>query len=136
MKKIFEYVKTFWYLPAFVAILGVYLWKKKKAKPKSLDASAQKILDETNGIAPRGKNLLRVIAQSLAVNLGTAFPAYDPRNWTENDEKVYEAVRGLNQEEFDLVSKLYFEVYAKGNTLSADLAKLLDAELYEQLTIK
>jgi hypothetical protein len=72
----------------------------------------------------------------LAENLGTAYGWFDPRRWYEDDKRVYELISELNQKDFNVISALYFEVYAKGRNLSEDLAKNLDSNLYRLLRVK
>ena len=82
------------------------------------------------------QNAYKNIAAQIAHNFGTAYSAWNPQRWTENDEEVYNLVQPLSLNEFKIVSDLYFKSYAKGRNLSTDLAKLLDKKYYSILKVK
>jgi hypothetical protein len=138
MKDILNFLKKDWYLliviPLAIALLLKVL-KVIKVKPKDSSAVAEKVLNTAGVSASKRGNLIK-IASGLAHHLGTAYAFYDPRHWSENDKQAYELLIGISQTDFNSVSLLYFEVYAKGNTLSTDLRKLLDSKYYELLKIK
>lgn len=138
MKDILDFLKKDWYLLIIIplAIAGVLkVLKLIKVKPKDSTATAEGVLIN-NGVLPTKRQNLIQIASQLAHHLGTAYSFYDPRHWTENDKEVYELLKNISQADFDIVRKLYFEVYAKGNSLSTDLSKMLDSKYYELLKIK
>jgi len=136
MIKYIELLKKYgvWIIMVVVAVI-VFL-KKKKSKPVDLDLSADNVLDDINVSATNMKQMYKDVALGVAHNLGTAYSFYDPRHWTENDQAVFDLLKDLTRNDFKAVSELYFKVYAVGNNLSADLARLLDKKLYEQLPIK
>jgi hypothetical protein len=132
----FNYLKKYWYFVAFVLIMGVWLWKKKKSEPENVDANATDVLN-TEGIKnAASQNTYKSYAAQIAEGLGTSRAWYDPRRWTEDDNKVYELVKELNTQDFNIVKKLYFTTYAKGRDLSTDLANLLDDKYYRLLKVK
>lgn len=136
MKNIIPLAKEYWYLPVFVVLLVVYLLKKKKVEPENQDQEGSRILLEQGIKDIQAQNGYKSITAQIAKNLGTLYPKYDPRHWGENDEEVYNLMAPLGISEFRIVSDLYFENYAKGRSLSEDLAKLLDQKYYQLLKVK
>jgi hypothetical protein len=137
MLKILKFLKQYWYLPIFVLVLGGYLWKKKKSDVTgNKDEVAKNILSEQGVKEEIRQNYFTNLTAQLAEALGTSYGFWHYGYYTENDAKVYELMKDLNATEFKVVSKLYFETYAKGRSLSEDLAKLLDAEYYQLLKVK
>ena len=119
----------------FLAIVLKYIYKKTKTKPSvSNQDSAMKIV-KTVKASVNAVDMID-IANAVSHHLGTQYAKYNPLHWTENDEQVFELIKPLSMAEFNVVSKLYNELYAKGRSLSSDLAKLLDSKYYEQLKIK
>jgi len=117
-----------------LTILGISTLKLLKRKPKDQTQNASDILDDL-GITTN-QATINQDALDLAHHLGTAYPKWDPRSWTENDEQAFDILKNMSQSHFDLVAKLYHDVYAKGKTLLTDLARLLDDEYYSQLNFK
>lgn len=116
-----------------MVVLGVF--KFLKPRPKDQTENANAVLDDT-GLSVSKKEELKDKAMQLAHHLGTAYPWYDPRSLTENDQEVFDIMQTLSESDFVHVSQVYFLVYAKGRTLSVDLAKLLDDDLYKELNVK
>lgn len=138
MKKIKNIkIKTpfFLLLISGISILFFKILKKKKVEPKDPAQQASDVM-QNMGISPADMTVLNNKALLLAEKLGTSYSWYNPVGWTEDDEAVYDIVKSVTQTEFDILSKLYFQVYAKGRSLSQDLASLLDAKYYEKLIIK
>jgi hypothetical protein len=73
------------------------------------------------------------ITQELGHHLGTIYPKYDPRYWTENDKEVFEILVCLTTYDIAIISNLYFTVVAKGRDFRQDIIKLLDKKYYEQI---
>lgn len=71
------------------------------------------------------------VADQLAIDLGTAFPSYDPRSWTENDQEVYETLLQLNASTFPAVEVAYNKKY--GRNLRMDVKKNLDRDLLAKI---
>jgi hypothetical protein len=115
-----------WAIVAIVSIILVFGIKRKKAEVINYS-------EEANKIAPNYPVLQR-LAQELAHHLGTAYSWYNPRSWAENDEEIFKLLVAVSKNDFKVVEKLYNSVYAKGNDLRRDLAKLLDSKYYEQLS--
>ncbi len=136
MTKLIPLITKYWYLLVIAVLFAVVALKKKKVSVSNKDEESDRVLDNARIRDQVAKDYYSNIALQLAQNLGTAYPWYDPRSWTENDQKVYELLQDLNAKDFQVISSLYFEVYAKGQNLSEDLAKTLDSKLYSLLRIK
>ena len=136
MQKILPLIKKYWYIVVIAIMLVGYLLRKKKVEPINKDNEAENLLIEKGIRDLSAQNSFKSIASQIANGLGTAYPVYDPRRWSENDEEVYNLVSALSLNEFKIVSELYFSSYAKGRSLSTDLAKLLDKKYYSILKIK
>lgn len=120
----------------FIAFTGALtLFNLLKGKDKGQDYSADTSLSGFN-LPDDLAEFLKKSAREIAHHLGTAYHWADPRYYSENDKEVYLLVSTLTQSEFDVISKLYFDVYAKGRNLSADLLKLLDTKYYKLLIVK
>lgn len=120
---------------AILLLLVLLVVKMFKNKPSDKEQEADKVISNiASSIDEANKKRLAKLARDVAHHLGTAYAWYDPRHWTENDEKVFDLIKNLGQSEFDVVSIVYHDVYAKGNTLTSDLAKLLDTKYYTQLS--
>ncbi|AGO48874.1 structural protein [Cellulophaga phage phi12a:1] len=138
MVKFMQLSKKYWYvLVILAALIAFWIYKIFKKKPTSQTEASDKILiKEGVTFNDQAKRDLNNTAIQIAQHLGTSFPWYDPRSWSENDQDLFKIILPLSQKEFDLVAKLYFGVYAKGRDLRVDLANLLDAKYYEQLNVK
>lgn len=138
MVKIIPLLTKYWYVAVILVLMVVVYFKKKKVSPttEDKDLQADEILNEARVRDASAKMHFKTVALQLAQNIGTAYSIWDPRAWSENDDKIYELMLPLNQSDFDIVSSLYFKTYAKGNNLSEDLAKHLDSKLYALLKIK
>ena len=120
-------LEKYWKYLVFVFLfVAFYIYKKIKVAPINVAEKASQI----SGNNPH----LEHIARDLAHHLGTAYSWWHFKNWTENDETVFNIVRPLTRETLNAVGTLYFRVYAKGRDLKTDLAKLLDSKYYERLT--
>jgi len=129
--------KWWWLILAIPITLGLIpIIKKALMKsPIDLTADANKVMDKI-GVSSVKRALLNKKAVELAHHLGTSYAIYDPRRWSENDKEAFLVLQSVNQADFDIISMLYFEVYAKGRTLLNDLAKFLDTKYYSQLNFK
>lgn len=136
MQKIKDFLKANWIIIVLSVVASAFYLKANKHKPENTDESADDSLNSNGVTSPTAKDHYKNIALNLAHHLGTKYDWYDPRRWTENDQKVYDILKNITRNDFRIVSKLYFEVYAKGRNLSADLASMLDQKLYEKLTVK
>lgn len=138
MLKIIPMLTKYWYVAVILVLLTVVYLKKKKVNPTSEDKEqhAEEILNDLRVRDDSVKMHYKTVALQLAQNLGTAYSKFDPRYWSENDDKVYSLMLPLNQADFKIISDLYFQLYAKGNDLSEDLAKHLDSKLYALLKVK
>lgn len=137
MKIVMMFLKKYWWVVLlFLAGLGFNVFSIFKRKPKSLSDASNEVLNQSTGFTTEKKLELNNTALQVANDLGTAYSWWNPRSWSENDKEVFLMLKPLTQREFDLVAKLYFQVYAKGRDLRMDLAKHLDSEYYEQLIVK
>lgn len=120
-----------------IMIIGlVYkFFKNKKTKPTDTGEQATSIMQDM-GVSATDMTILNNKALGLAEGLGTMYSWWNIKAWYERDENVFNLLKNITQTEFDILSKLYFEVYAKGNNLSQDLASKLDSKYYELLLIK
>lgn len=139
MLKILNLTKQYWYLVAiFVVVLVMVLKKKLKTDKAEVekDVIVNDLLENQRIKDVVSQGHYKTLALQLAENLGTAYDWFDPRGWTENDDKVFELLQGITPKDFKIVSEIYTKVYAKGGNLSEDLAKHLDSKLYALLTVK
>lgn len=138
MTKLIPMITKYWYVLVIIVLMAVVYLKKKKVTTDevNVNSTANEILNDLRVRDEGAKTHLKAVALQIAQNLGTAYGMFDPRSWSENDQAVYELVRPLNLSDFKIVSRLYFELYAKGNDLSTDLAKHLDSKLYALLKVK
>ncbi len=137
MQIVLTLAKKYWAI-IFIAflVLVMILTKKKKVGVSNKDETASNVLENERIREATSKDYYKSVALQLAENLGTAYGWFDPRRWYEDDKRVYELISELNQKDFNVISALYFEVYAKGRNLSEDLAKNLDSNLYRLLRVK
>ena len=110
----------------------LYIYKRFKVTPLNPAQNSEEILSDS----PLNSDIMSKIASDLANALGTAFSKFDPRSWTENDLVAFNLLKPLTSAEFNAIKMLYMNVYAKGNDLSSDLARLLDDKYYRQLIYK
>ncbi len=71
------------------------------------------------------------IARQLGIDLGTAFPSYDPRSWTENDDDAVKTVLKVPKTKMPEFKKVYATLYKRD--AQADLQKLLDSESWSEV---
>lgn len=135
MLKVLQIIKSFWWIP-FTAGVAFFLYKKKKTEVTDPSNEADQALNDENIKERAAMDVYKAYALQVAEGLGTAYEWYDPRRLWENDKEVYELLVEFTRRDFQIVSKLYFEVYAKGRDLSTDLAKHLDKKYYKLLKIK
>ncbi|WP_142786100.1 hypothetical protein [Changchengzhania lutea] len=138
MKSIFTTLKKFWWLIiAIPLVLALIPLTKKILKGKGTDdtADANKVMDKI-GVNASSRAELNRKAVELSHHLGTSYGWFDPRRWSENDKEAFEVLQYVTQKEFDIIARLYFEVYAKGRTLLNDLAKFLDKKYYSKLNFR
>lgn len=139
MLKIISLSKQYWYLVALFVVGLVFIVKKKLKTDKGEDEKdviVNEVLEVQRIKDVVAKGHYKTLALQLAENMGTAYDWFDPRRWTENDDKIFELLQGITPKDFKIVSELYRKVYAKGSNLSEDLAKHLDSKLYALLTVK
>lgn len=143
MLKLFTWLKQYWWVPivgASTVVLTVKVFKLLKKRPQADETKANTAIDNyqtSNGVkisAPRRAKLNKV-ASELAHHIGTAYSWWNPRSWTENDENIYNLLKPLDQQEFDVVKHLYFYVYTKGRSLLSDLVANLDEKYYKKLNL-
>ena len=135
IKKISTFKKYWWVIPVLaLSIIGsVLAFRLLKRKKTSDDDASQDIMKNLGVSASRMPHLNKA-ASELAHHLGTKYGWWNPRNWSENDEKAYMVLKSLSQPDFDVVKRLYNEVYAKGRTLLTDIVASLDEKYYKKLT--
>lgn len=63
------------------------------------------------------------IAKQIGLDLGIAYPSYDPRSWTENDEEVVKSVLKVPKTLIKKLTTDYASIYKRN--LQADLQKLV-----------
>jgi hypothetical protein len=112
-------------LVGFGAVAGVKFFKWRKTQPTDINKEADKVNPSKE---------IQKIAREVAQHLGTSYFWMNPRSWSENDKEVFELLKDLTQSEFDQVARLYNQVFAVGEDLKTDLAKLLDKEFKEKLS--
>lgn len=128
-----------WLFPLSFILIAVFTYVKKQIKTMedepNKNASAEKVVRDNKVSAERG-HILKDITNQLAEALGTNGNKFNPFNWFEDDQKAFNLLQNITQNDFNIISKLYKSTYAKGRSLSTDLANLLDKKYYNALTIK
>jgi len=92
------------------------------ANPRLLNEELNKITTD---------KALHTVATELFHHLGYAYPLYDPRRWSENDEAIFLLLNQFSEVPYELI-QLYF-VVSKGRHLRTDCLKVLDDKYYKQL---
>lgn len=98
---------------------GIMIYKARKKAQLNKDIKATQAGNNTK----LGINTY-TLAKQIGLDLGTAYPSYDPRSWSENDEAV---LRNVLKVPKTLIPKLitdYASIYKRN--LQGDLQKLLD----------
>jgi hypothetical protein len=119
-------VKKYLAIGGTIALLGggtyAFIQFRKKIKLKkeinATTSAATKATVKTLGIN------VNDIARQLGIELGTAYPSYDPRHWTENDETAEKLVLKVPKPLIPQLVKQYASIYKRN--LKDDLIKLLD----------
>jgi hypothetical protein len=103
------------------SVIGFFAFKKIRdnARNKAAAKAIVKGNDSTLGIN------IPEIAKQIGIDLGTAYPPYDPRSWSENDLAVSLLVRKVPKTHIPVLSREYSRFYP-GRILQDDLQKLLD----------
>jgi hypothetical protein len=103
----------------FVIGGGVFFGNKiyKKIKLK------KDLKNYSKATLPGGKLNVIESARQIGLDLGTAYPAYDPRSWTENDNEVRDEVLKYPKTLIPRLKTEYAKLYSRD--LQADLQKLL-----------
>ena len=124
-------------LLAFIFGITFYFqWRKKQKEnqeannPANQNAEADAVKPKTTSQAlwDSIKNDTQLIAHHLGVN----YSWFNPQSWTENDKEVERLLcRQVNN--LKHVETLYYQTYAKGRNLKADVIKLLDASNLENV---
>ena len=104
-----------------VGIVGLFAFNKIRNRQRE-KAAAKAIV--TGGSKELGINVPD-IAKQIGLDLGTAYPSYDPRSWTENDEAVKLLVLKVPKPYIPQLKKYYTQFYP-GRDLESDLRKMLD----------
>ena len=112
------------------SLLLFFLFRKKT--PKTVTDEADEVLQDLN-LTPESERNYKNIALSVANNLGYTYSVFDPRHWTENDVQVYEAIKDLTAQQFNIVAEIYENSYCKGRDLRMDLRNSLDNKYYKLL---
>ena len=137
MRTTLQTLKSFWWL--FIAIplsivSGILLFRLLKKTKQTDDINANEVFD-TIGVNSSLRPRLNKAASELAHHLGTNFAWWNPRSWSENDYAVFKILKSLKQSEFDIVKRIYAEVYTDNRTLLTDIVKFLDKKYYDQLNL-
>ena len=69
------------------------------------------------------------VARQLGLDLGFAYPSWDPRSWTENDDTALSLLKTIPKSLMPQVALQYFKIYNRN--LQADCQKVLDG--YSQI---
>jgi len=119
-------------LAAGIGYTGYKLYKRAEMR-REIDKYSSGIDPNTGkkSSAPGFISALAV-ADTLAIDLGTAFNSLDPRSWTENDQEVFETLAALPAASFPAVEREYNQKY--GRNLRMDIKKNLDRSLLKQIT--
>ena len=94
----------------------------KKIKNKSQVTTGIKAV-QTGNVKTLGINIPD-IANQIGIDLGYAYPIYDPRHWTENDTAVKESVLKVPKPLIPTLTKAYYTKYKRN--LIDDLQSKLD----------
>lgn len=98
--------------------LGIYFGNKflKKVKLK------KDLKNYSKATLPSGINYIES-ARQIGMDLGVAYPPYDPRSWTENDNAARDEVLKFSKAQIPRLKNEYAKLYSRD--LQADLQKLL-----------
>lgn len=103
---------------AIVKGRSIYNNYKTKRESKKFDKQT-KVID--------GKVINPVeIARQLGMDLGTAYPSWNPLHWTENDNAVIKLLLTVPKNLMGVVSQNYNKLYKEN--LQADCQRLLDSD--------
>jgi hypothetical protein len=102
---------------AAAGLIGFFGYKfYKKAKLK------KDLKNYSKATLPGGINYIES-ARQIGFDLGTAYPSWDPRSWTENDSAAREEVLKFSKAQIPRLKNEYAKLYSRD--LQADLQKLL-----------
>lgn len=141
MQIVLVILKKYWSI-VLLALIGIYFLVKRvlKRTPESPSQNASELLEniqiDSSLDSDEEKRKFKDIALNVARHMGTSYPAWDPRSWSENDLEVYRELKDLDKNQFEVVKILYNQVYAKGRDLSQDLSKNLDDKYYKLLNYR
>jgi hypothetical protein len=103
-----------------VGVIGYVVYTKIKNKA-TVTSQVKAVTKGT--VTTLGINVPQ-IAQQLGLELGTAYPVWDPRSWTENDTTAKELVLKVPKPLIPSLITAYYTLYKRN--LQQDLQKLLD----------
>jgi len=101
-------------------IIGFVIYKKIRSRAE-LQRDVKAI---TTGSLPELGINLQEIANQIGIDLGYAFPVYDPRHWSENDTKVKELILKVPKPLIKNLVSAYYTKYKRN--LQSDLQSRLD----------
>jgi hypothetical protein len=137
-KGVFDYLNIQTAIGSLALIFGITLyiqWRKKQNEEDPNDPA--NVNSITSALKPHTVsvslwNSIVSSSDSLAHHLGTKYPSYDPRSWTENDKEVMKILR-FQVKNFIHLEKIYFASSAPGRNLKNDVVKLLDSSELTEL---
>lgn len=115
-------IKTYAYIGGSVLALGLAYYAYRKIKNKAEVNAAVKNVS-TGTITKLGINIPS-IAKQIGIDLGYAYPAWDPRRWSENDNAVKTSVLKVPKPLIKTLASEYYKIYKRN--LQQDLQEKLD----------
>lgn len=74
---------------------------------------------------------LNEVAQEIALSFGFAYPAFDPRRWTEDEARAIKTIKTVPKKLMPELMKVYYSKYKRN--LQQDFQKYLDSKEYLQV---
>lgn len=134
MKKFYLYLGGL--LILFVSYFVFFFKFKKRTgdNPSDFQVTQDAVDRLTSDHAQNESNAKKYVklARQLAHDLGTAYEWYDPRRWSENDQDVFNLMKGLTTSEREYIINAYSFV-TSGRDLINDIYSLLDSKYLDQL---
>lgn len=104
-----------------VVVAGLFIAASTKKKGSGADFNK----------GTHGQINLNEVAQEIALSFGFAYPAFDPRRWTEDEARAIKTVKTVPKSLIPELMKIYYSKYKRN--LQQDFQKYLDSKEYLQV---
>lgn len=141
---VMEFLKRYWYVLVGIIVAFPYLIKymreqERKDRSRATDEEIADLQNINKNPAALQEYLNQLTtnktyqneARDIYHHTGYAYPWYDPRSWTENDEAIFNILSKYNEIPFE-ITDCYFAI-SSGRIMRNDLQKVLRTSLYNQL---